>query len=154
MLCAVLMGCQDVKNQEVSLNDIIFSITDEYAIPSPSFLEKEEVTELIREAAFLSSFNFDESDILEAVGVKSMLDVSSDIVLAVKTDSDKIDRVEGLLTSIKSSIEEKFKDYIPSQYKKALNGDVFVIDDCVFLVIIGSSDDAEEFAEDITNKFF
>ena len=66
-----------------------------------------------------------------------MVNVSSDVVLAVKAKAGQVDAVKAALEARRDAVAASFEMYLPDQYEKALAGRVVTKGDYALLVIGG-----------------
>lgn len=152
-----LTGCsvdkiKAINSDDISINDIITSVTNNYGIPSPMEIDREYIGTYIK---LLGDEEFTDNDIKDIIGLKSMLDISADTLIAIRTDEDKTQKAQDLLSLIRNEQEQKFKDYIDTQYDKALDGIVFSSGEYTFLIIIGNPEKQDAKAiQNIITEFF
>lgn len=152
-----LVGCSFSKfkaldNDDISIDDIIISVTNNYGIPSPVEIDRDYLKSYIN---LLEDENFTDNDIKEVYGLRSMLDISADTLIAIKTNENKTQKAQDMLNLIKFEQENKFKDYIDTQYDKALDGIVFSKGEYTFLIIVGDPEDEDtKTIQSIITEFF
>lgn len=152
-----LTGCsmdkiKALNNNDISINDIITSVTNNYGIPSPIEIDREYIKTYID---LLDDDEFTDNDIKDIIGLKSMLDISADTLIAIRTDEAKTQKAQDLLSLIRNEQQQKFKDYIDNQYNKALDGIVFSSGEYTFLIIIGNPEEQDAKAvQNIITEFF
>ncbi|MEG1447998.1 MAG: DUF4358 domain-containing protein [Oscillospiraceae bacterium] len=143
---------KSISSDDISINDIITSVTNNYGVPSPMEIDREYISTYIE---LLGDEDFSNNDIEDICGIKSMLDISADTLIAIKTDETKTEKAQELLNLIKNEQQQKFKDYIDNQYNKAMDGIVFSSGEYTFLIIIGSPEEQDAKAiENIITEFF
>ena len=140
-----LTGCsmdkiKVINGDDISINDIITCVTNNYGIPSPMEIDREYIKNYIN---LLNDNELTDNDIKDIIGLKSMLDISADTLIAIRTDESKTQKAQDLLSLIRNEQQEKFKDYIDSQYNKALDGMVFSSGEYTFLIIIGNPEEQD-----------
>lgn len=152
-----LTGCsmdkiKALNTNDISINDIITSVTNNYGIPSPIEIDREYIKTYID---LLDDDEFTDNDIKDIIGLKSMLDISADTLIAIRTDEAKTQKAQDLLSLIRNEQQQKFKDYIDNQYNKALDGIVFSSGEYTFLIIIGNPEEQDAKAvQNIITEFF
>lgn len=156
-LLFAFVGCSFDKmkaydNNDISIDDIMTSVTNNYGIPSPVGIDRDYIQTYID---LMEDNDFTDNDIKEIYGLKSMLDISADTLIAIRTDEDKTQKAQDLLNLIKYENENKFKDYIETQYNKALDGIVFSTGEYTFLIMVGDPEEQDsETIQNIITEFF
>lgn len=117
--------------EEVTLQGLMDSISEEYGFAMPAPLDETILTDLL---------DIDPGDVEEYAGYISMVMVSSDNLIAVKAKEGKVEEIQGKLEARKDFEVRSFQQYLPDQYDKAQAGKVFTVGDYVFLVMIAGED--------------
>jgi len=138
LLCTAACGSKEpaapALKEGVTLQSLVDSITDEYGFTMPAALDDTILDDLLGIAP---------DDVEEYAGYITMVNISSDNLIAIKAKEGKAEEVQKKLEERKEFEVTSFQQYLPDQYEKAQAGKVFAVGDYVFLVMIaGESGDA------------
>lgn len=117
--------------EDVTLQGLMDSISEEYGFAMPAPLDEMILTDLL---------DIDTGDVEEYAGYITMINVSSDNLIAIKAKEGKAEDIQAKLEARKDFEVNSFQQYLPDQYDKAQAGKVFSIGDYVFLVMIAGED--------------
>jgi len=135
LLCAAACGSKEpaapALKEGVTLQSLVDSITDEYGFAMPAPLDDTIMSDLL---------GIELDDVEEYAGYITMVNVSSDNLIAVKAKEGKVENVQKKLEERKEFEVTSFQQYLPDQYEKAQAGKVFTVGDYVFLVMIAGED--------------
>lgn len=132
--CGSKESAAPALKEGVNLQGLMDSISEEYGFAMPAPLDDTILSDLL---------DIDPADVEEYAGYITMINVSSDNLIAVKAKEGKAEDIQKKLEARKDFEVRSFQQYLPDQYDKAEAGKVFSIGDYVFLVMIaGEGGDA------------
>lgn len=115
----------------VTLQGLMDSISEEYGFAMPAPLDEMILSDLL---------DIDMDNVEEYAGYITMVNVSSDNLIAIKAKEGKAEEIQKKLEARKEFQEKSFQQYLQDQYDKAKAGKVFTIGDYVFLVMVAGED--------------
>lgn len=156
-LCATLMlsGCGTTKapsssepakpalKADVTLTSLLDGIREKYGFTMPEKVGDEVITQLLE---------INPDDVEEYAGYITMVNISTDNLIAVKAKPGKTEPIQKALEARRAFMEESFSKYLPDQYEKAKAGKVITVGDYVFLVIMGRGENPAEIISQIETE--
>lgn len=131
------------------LEDIVVKLGEELGIAMPEKLD---------DTTLKDAMGINREDVEEYYGEYSVVNVSSDHIIAVKAKKGKSEAVKMALEERKKSVEKNFEQYLVDQLDKAKAGKVIQKGDYLFLVIAGDvekgADKEIQRAEEIIDSYF
>lgn len=141
MMMVSLVGCKKSEEVDVKTQDLIDSIGDKIA-EDANLSSKEELAwnevDLLSEngSAILEMMNLDPNILEEAIYYESPMNVKADRIIIAKVKEEKdVNTVKLAFDEVKKSHEADWKQYLPDQYQKVKEGQVFVKDKFVFYLV-------------------
>ena len=122
----------------VTLQDLMDTLSEEYGFAMPAPLDDMILSDLL---------DIDPGDVEEYAGYITMVNVSSDNLIAVKAKEGKAEDIQKKLEARRDFEVSSFEMYLQDQYDKAQAGKVFAVGDYVFLVMIAK--DTANAADDV-----
>ena len=142
MACSLLTACgsktptesTESEAADLNLTDIVAAVE----AVAPVAMAQELSPAIEGSDAFMTDlFGLDLATVEDYYGKTTMVNVSSDVVLAVKAAPGQIDAVKAALEARRDAVAASFEMYLPDQYEKALAGRVVTKGDYALLVIGG-----------------
>ena len=138
MACSLLTACgsktPESEAADLNLTDIVAAVE----AVAPVAMAQELSPAIEGSDAFMTDlFGLDLATVEDYYGKTTMVNVSSDVVLAVKAAPGQIDAVKAALEARRDAVAASFEMYLPDQYEKALAGRVVTKGDYALLVIGG-----------------
>lgn len=115
----------------VTLQGLMDEISEEYGFAMPAPLDDMILSDLL---------DIDPDDVEEYAGYITMVNVSTDNLIAIKAKEGKAEDIQKKLEARKEFEVNSFMTYLQDQLEKAQAGKVFAVGDYVFLVMIGGED--------------
>lgn len=122
----------------VTLQSLMDDISEEYGFAMPAPLDDMILSDLL---------DIDPGDVEEYAGYITMVNVSSDNLIAVKVKEGKAEDIQKKLEARRDFEVSSFEMYLQDQYDKAKAGKVFAVGNYVFLVMIAK--DTSNAADDV-----
>lgn len=111
----------------VTLQSLMDTLVDEYGFAMPGALDDMILSDLL---------DIDPGDTEEYAGYITMVNVSSDNLIAVKAKDGKVEDIQKKLEARRDFEVASFEMYLQDQLDKAKAGKVFTVGNYVFLVMI------------------
>lgn len=120
-----------VLSAGATLEDIVVKLGEEMGIAMPQKLDDETLKDV---------FNIDPADIEEYYGEYSVVNTSSDHIIAVKVKEGRMDDVKKAFEERRDSVVKDFEQYLPDQLEKAKNASIIEKGPYLFFVIAGDAE--------------
>lgn len=140
-LTVSLVGCKKSEEVNVKTQDLIDSIGKKIAedsnVSSKEDLAWNEV-DLLSEngSAILEMMNLDPNILEEAIYYENPMNVKADRIIIAKVKEDKdVNTVKLAFDEMKKTHEADWEQYLPDQYQKVKEGQVFTKDKFVFYIV-------------------
>lgn len=120
-----------VLSAGATLEDIVVKLGEEMGIAMPQKLDDETLKDV---------FSIDPADIEEYYGEYSVVNTSSDHIIAVKVKEGRMDDVKKAFEERRDSVVKDFEQYLPDQLEKAKNASIIEKGPYLFFVIAGDAE--------------
>lgn len=114
-----------------TLEDIVVKLGEEMGIAMPQKVDDDTLKDV---------FNINPEDIEEYYGEYSVVNTSSDHIIAVKVKEGRMDDVKKAFEDRKASVVKSFEQYLPDQLEKAQNASLIEKGPYLFFVIAGDTE--------------
>ncbi|WP_455714958.1 DUF4358 domain-containing protein [Anaerosporobacter sp.] len=141
VLTVSLAGCKKSKEADVKTKELIDSIGEKIAkdvgVSSKDELDWSEVDLLSENGlAILEMMNLDPNILQEAIYYENPMNVRADRIIIAKVKEEKdVNTVKLAFDELKKAQETDWEQYLPEQYEKVKNGQVFTKDKFVFYIV-------------------
>ena len=116
----------------VTLQSIVDTLAEKYGFTMPAELDDSILKDFL---------GIDPEDVEEYTGYITMVNISTDNLIAIKAKEGKVEMVQKKLEERQDAQAKEFEQYLQDQYQKVTAGKVIVIGDYVFLATLCRMDE-------------